>query len=1013
MAAGGSGIAPADGAGHDVDALARRLADLSSGSGGGLFGRGTSRAGPSRLSPAHWTEQLLSWAMADEAFKTQLFRFVDVFPALVDEADVRDHVAQYLGGPGMPPAMRLAVRASRAVPAGVTSAIARRNITRMARQFIVGDSPAGAMPRLERLWRSGRATTVDLLGEKVVTETEADGYATRVDQLVRELAERSRSWPDRPVLDADDLGGLSRASVSVKPTALASSYAPLTRADGLAQARRRLLPILRTAAAQGVSVWFDMEHYDVKDLTVELFRSLLDEPELDDLETGIVIQAYLRDSHQDLIELLRWAGGRPRPVGVRLVKGAYWDAEVIEARAEGWPVPVYESKDDTDANFERCVDLLHDNHGRVRAAFASHNLRSVAYAVASGRRRGIPDHGFEIQMLHGMADPVQAALVQLGLRLRVYAPMGELVPGMAYLVRRLLENTSNESFVRQRFVEGRALDELLQPPDPGDLDRPPPSRPIRTTRASRPSPYRPEPPREWRRREARSDFAEAVDRVELGVAVPAVIGGERVSTARTIVSVDPALPERVVATSASCGASEVDDAMAEARRACESWRRTTAGQRADVLFGAAAWMRTRRDALAALEVFEVGKPWKEADADVCEAIDFCEYYGREALRLDRGGRVDSAPGEVNELRYQAKGIGVVIAPWNFPLAIPTGMVTAALVTGNAVILKPAEQSPAVAACLVRALEAGGLPRGVLGFLPGIGEEVGPLLVGHPDTAFIVFTGSKAVGLAINQQASLTSDEQRQVRRVIAEMGGKNAFVIDRDADLDQAVPAIVHGAFGYSGQKCSASSRLIVLDEVHDRLVERVIGAARQLRLGHPSAMATQMGPVIDGEAHRRIRAHVAAVSREADVLFSRDDLPATGWFVSPTIVGGLARSSPLAGEEVFGPVLDVHRVRSFDEAIEVANDTPYALTAGVMSRSPRNIAHAATELRAGNVYINRSTTGAVVGRQPFGGYGMSGVGSKAGGPDYLMQFVDPRVVTENTLRQGFAPPSSVSPDTS
>ena len=423
-----------------------------------------------------------------------------------------------------------------------------------------------------------------------------------------------------------------------------------------------------------------------------------------------------------------------------------------------------------------------------------------------------------------------------------------------------------------------------------------------------------------------------------------------------------------------------------------------------MLFRAAEWLRARRDEVAALEVFEAGKPWPEADADVCEAIDFLEYYGREMLRLDAGGRVESPPGESNALRYQGKGVGVVIAPWNFPLAIPTGMVSAALVAGNPVVLKPAEQTPAVAMKLVEALEAGGLPAGVLGFLPGVGEDVGDRLVKHPDVAFIVFTGSKAVGLAINQAAAVPRPGQRHITRVVAELGGKNALVVDADADLDQAVPAIVHSAFGFAGQKCSAASRLVVVDAVFDECMSRLVGATRQLRVGHPRAMDVQVGPVIDADAWKRIRSVVEGAGEQGRVLLARDDVPEGGYFVGPTIVADVDLSSPLARDEIFGPVLTVFRATDFAGALRIANDTDYALTAGVFSRSPNDIRRASRELRAGNVYVNRGITGAVVGRQPFGGYGLSGVGSKAGGPDYLLQFLDPRVVTENTMRQGFAP---------
>jgi RHH-type proline utilization regulon transcriptional repressor/proline dehydrogenase/delta 1-pyrroline-5-carboxylate dehydrogenase len=954
-----------------------------------------------------WSERMLEWAMSHPSFKTQLFRFVDVFPATTDDEDVVRHLDEYFDAAEVPRMLDLGLDLAEWVPFGRAAAasVARRNIARMAEQFIVGADADAAADGLHRLWRGGSAFTVDLLGEKTVTEAEADRYAARVDVLLATLLDATPHWAPDDHLERDDLGPLPRVNVSVKPTALAPSYSPLTRADGLAQAREHLRPILRRARDGNAFVYLDMEHYDVKDLTLELFRTVLDEDEFADVEAGIVVQAYLKDSHRDLEALIDYSGGRRRPITVRLVKGAYWDTETVVSRAEGWSVPVFERKEETDANFERCAGLLHDHRDKVRAAFGSHNLRSIAFAVTDARRRGIPDTGYEIQMLYGMAEPVHAAIRRLGLRLRVYAPVGELLPGMAYLVRRLLENTSNESFVRRRFVEGRDLDELLVAPAVASLPElePPKARPPTDERD--PVPYDPEPPAEWRRAGERSAFAHAIERFAgagFGRAVPAMIDGRVVMTSATIDSVDPAQPSRQVAWSASCGAREADMAVDVALRAWSDWRRTPASERASVLFRAAAWMRERRRDLAALEVFEAGKPWKEADADVCEAIDFCEYYGREVLRLARGGAVQSPPGEANALQYRPRGVGAVIAPWNFPLAIPTGMVTAALVTGNTVCFKPAEQTPLVGHALYEALMAAGLPPGCLAFLPGMGEDVGARLVEHPDVAFVTFTGSKAVGLGIVERAAVHRAGQRQVKRVVAEMGGKNPLIVDADADLDQAVPAAVYSAFGYAGQKCSACARLIVVDEVHDEVVERLVGATRVLRVGHPQHMGTQVGPLIDADARARVQAHVH--SAEGSVALAIKDVPDEGYFIGPTIVTDVRPESRLAREEIFGPVLAVLRAGSFEEAVALANDTDYALTAGVFSRSPAHIRFAADELRGGNVYINRTTVGAVVGRQPFGGYGLSGVGSKAGGPDYLMQFLEPRVVTENTLRQGFAP---------
>jgi RHH-type proline utilization regulon transcriptional repressor/proline dehydrogenase/delta 1-pyrroline-5-carboxylate dehydrogenase len=656
----------------------------------------------------------------------------------------------------------------------------------------------------------------------------------------------------------------------------------------------------------------------------------------------------------------------------------------------------------------------------LRPAFASHNLRSLARAIVEARRRDIPDSGYEIQLLYGMAEPVHEAIRSMGLRLRVYAPMGDLVPGMAYLVRRLLENTANESFVHSHYAKGEQLEALLRAPVPydGADGFSNGSGAVAGVAAAAPSlaPYAPEPEAQWHVREVEDTYQRAVE-AEFAQAprtIPAVIDGRRfpVELESMVVgdwleSVNPADPGSVVAHTYAASPEDADAAVAGARVAAARWRRTPAGDRARVVFAAAAELRRRRPELAALEVREAGKPWAEADADVCEAIDFCEYYGREMLRLSDGGKVQSPAGEANSLTYRPRGVCAVIAPWNFPLAIATGMTVAALVTGNTVILKPAEQTPAIAYELVMALEAAGLPSGVCQFLPGRGEVVGAALVGHPDVDTVAFTGSRAVGLGIVEESGKAGSGRRSIPRTIVELGGKNAIIVCSDADLDEVVPAVITSAFSFSGQKCSALSRLICLDDVYDTVVGRVREAARALVVGPPRERGTQVGPVIDEESRARLSgvvADLAGPTGSGTVVFSHAECPSGGFYVPPTIVGDVDPTASLARDELFGPVLACFRVASLDAALALANDGDYALTAGVFSRSPSDIDFLVGELEAGNIYVNRSITGAVVGRQPFGGRRLSGGGTKAGGPDYLLSFCDPVSVSENTMRQGFAP---------
>jgi RHH-type proline utilization regulon transcriptional repressor/proline dehydrogenase/delta 1-pyrroline-5-carboxylate dehydrogenase len=957
-----------------------------------------------------WSERMLDWAMAHPEFKTQLFRLVDVLPACRTDHEVLRHLDEYFDGVAVPRALDLGMDLAEHVPLGaaVTATVARRNVRRMARQFIAGATPEAARAKLERLWNTGRATTVDLLGEKVVADHEADRYAARLIELVSVLAESSAGWRPNDVLERDPWGPLPRVNVSVKPTALSPLFGPLTADEGLAQAQLRLAPLLELARSVPATVHLDTEHDDVKDLTHILLRRLADvAPEV---QFGCVVQAYRKDAFSDLCDLVSWSGDHLRhPLQVRLVKGAYWDLETIVAGAEGWPVPVFEHKNETDANYERCVRYLIAHAGEVRPAIASHDLRSLAYALAASRAAGLDDGALEYQLLYGMAEPVHRALTSLGLRVRVYAPVGELVPGMGYLVRRLLENTSNEGFVRQNFAEGRPLTELIRPPgvDAAALpDADPDRAPRAPTDPDAPGGFVNEPHAELRRAGPRRWLLDAVR--GFGTTpfdAPVLVDGVARPWTGEILSVDPASPSRIVCRSASASVADVDAAVDVAHAAWPAWRATSWEHRAAVLFGAAAIMRNRRAELAALEVFEAGKPIPEADADVCEAIDFCEYYGRHARHLADGAPVIQVPGERNSYRYEPRGVGAVIAPWNFPLAIPTGMVSAGLVTGNAVMFKPAEQTPGIALRMVEIFLEAGVPPGVLAFLPGDGEQIGPHLVEHTGISFVVFTGSKAVGLEIAERAARRRDNQHEITRVVAEMGGKNAIVVDDDADLDVAVPATVSSAFAYAGQKCSAASRVIVTEARLDELVERLVGAAALVPVGPASELRTVCSPLIEDDARARVVRYRGVAHADGEVVLERDDHPDEGWYVGPTVVVVRDPESAVVRDEIFGPLLAVQPVADWEEAVARANATDYALTAGLFSRSPSRIDHALRELRAGNVYVNRAITGARVGRQPFGGFGMSGVGSKAGGPDYLHQFVEPRSASENTVRQGFAPP--------
>jgi RHH-type proline utilization regulon transcriptional repressor/proline dehydrogenase/delta 1-pyrroline-5-carboxylate dehydrogenase len=425
-------------------------------------------------------------------------------------------------------------------------------------------------------------------------------------------------------------------------------------------------------------------------------------------------------------------------------------------------------------------------------------------------------------------------------------------------------------------------------------------------------------------------------------------------------------------------------------------------------------MRRRRDELAATIVVESGKIWSEADADVCEAIDFCEFYAREAVALFEPRRLGVFAGELNQLTHQARGVAVVISPWNFPLSICCGMTTAALVCGNPTLLKPAEQTPAIARELCEILWRAGVPPDVLHFVPGRGETVGAAMVRDPRVALIAFTGSQDVGLDIVAAAGHTPADQPWVKHVVCEMGGKNAIIVDESADLDEAVLGVRQSAFGYCGQKCSAASRVIVLPGIYDAFVRRLVESTRTLVIGDMRDPGTDMGPVIDAEAAKKIRSYIEIGNAEAKLALAIEPLAGLAEkvgrdFVGPHIFTEVRAEHRLAREEIFGPVLSVMRAEDFDSALALANSSSFKLTGGVFSRTPRHLEQARKDFRVGNLYLNRGITGALVGRQPFGGFGLSGLGTKAGGREYLLQFVNPRCVTENTMRRGFAPDVQLS----
>lgn len=510
-------------------------------------------------------------------------------------------------------------------------------------------------------------------------------------------------------------------------------------------------------------------------------------------------------------------------------------------------------------------------------------------------------------------------------------------------------------------------------------------------------PYKHEPFTDFTVEENKKLMLEAIKKVEadLGGEYPLIIGGERITTDDKIVSVNPSNKEQVIGYVSKANKELAEKAMKVADSKFESWRKSDPKMRADILFRTAAIVRRRKFEFTAHLVKEGGKPWKEADADTAEAIDFMEYYGRQMLKFKDGSEVNSRPIEYNQFNYIPLGVGVVISPWNFLFAIMAGTTVAAMVTGNTVLLKPASATPVIAYKFMEALEEAGLPDGVINYIPGPGSEVGDYLVDHPRTRFVSFTGSRDVGTRIFERAAKVQEGQNWLKRTIIEMGGKDTIVVDKEADLELAAESIVQSAFGFSGQKCSACSRAIIHEDVYDQVKDRVAELTKELSAGDPSDNSYFMGPVIDQAAYDKNMKYIEIGKDEGKLLVGGDGDDSKGWFVNPTVFADLDPEARIMKEEIFGPVVALAKGKDFDQLIEIANNTDYGLTGAVITNNRAHQEQAREDFHVGNLYFNRGCTAAIVGYQPFGGFKMSGTDSKAGGPDYLVHHMQGKTTSE------------------
>ncbi len=965
-----------------------------------LFGKPTKSLQANLFSKKWWYGRLLRWTLSNPEFKTQMFRFVDVFASLKTPKDITFFLKEYLGeelkGEKGQKMSQLIAHGASFVSPNLVSTFVSKQMKEMSRLFIIGENISSAYPTLTQMRKNKTGFTLDLLGEIALSEAEAQHYQEQYLQIIHELSQHSKDWSSEPIIDQDDRGAIPKVNLSIKVSSLDSLINPTAWQFSQNQIKNKLRPILKMAMDTHTFINIDMEQYAYKNLVLTAFKELILEKNFKDYpHFGLVIQAYLKDSLKDVQELKHFVQKRPAGLVIRLVKGAYWDYELISARQKNWPCPVYLTKAETDQNFLSCAECILKHYPSLRLAIGSHNTHSIARTLYIAQQMKIPQTALEIQMLYGMSEPFKHALIQKNYRFREYCPIGFPIPGMAYLVRRLLENTSNESFLRQQ----------------SSIHSTPSVPPKKTTPIVQKS-WENAPLCDFSLPVHRECFQKALTdwKAKLPLEVPVVINHQLQFKTEKKVRENPSNLCQTVVKMSLADLNDCEQAIKESLKTFPLWNDTSVKKRSQLLFQLANQMEKNRYTLSALQVLEVGKSWESADADVCEAIDFCRYYAEEAIRLCQPKLTDCVLGEENFYSYRGRGVCAVIAPWNFPLAILTGMTVASLVSGNTVCIKPAEQSSATGYELMKLLLNCGIPKGVVHFLPGHGELVGAYLAKHKDIAIVSFTGSQEVGCSILEESYRLRDEQKNLikkqnlKKCIVEMGGKNIIIVDDSADLDLAVAGVLESAFGFQGQKCSACSRVAVAESIREVFTKRLLQAVESLPIGSAEDPKNKIGPVIDAEALQKINLYIEEGKKTSRLLTKRNPLKET-YFIPPVIFTDVPSDSRLLREEIFGPVLVLIPFSNLDQAITIANDCKFALTGGFYSRSPSRIEQIKRNLQVGNLYINRSCTGAIVKRHPFGGFKMSGLGSKAGGPDYLKQFMNPVVTTENTVRKGgFSP---------
>ena len=937
------------------------------------------------LNLSWWSQQVLIFSSKNPRLQKQLFKFVDLYPSLKTPEMVAKYLLEYMREEDLFLGDLVYVGTRFPLGASLVDRFTRFGVKSLAKNFIVDNDEQKLSKKIEELSLSGLDCTLDILGELAISQEESEKYL----QTYLDLLET------KPGI-----------ALSVKLSSLCSQMKASAYELNKKTLKDNLAKIFRAALDNGSEITIDSEHYDTKTLFFDTVKELLLTEEFKNWSgAGVVIQAYLKESRSDLISFIEFSQKRKVSLKIRLVKGAYWDYERAVAIQNNWNIPVYERKVETDKNYEDLLDLLFKNHKYIFPAIASHNIRSIAVTMELAKLYKVDKDRYEFQFLYGMLDHMKLFLSERSYGVRVYLPCGDLVEGMAYLVRRLLENTANDSFLFQSFSDDN-LDKLISKPVLMDAS----SNKLSEYTSKE---FTNSPLLDFSKLRTRFEMQFAVEQFikqikQRPLEVYPIINGKDVLLRKTFTSINPSHKSQVVAYAHAAETSDVNFAVNSSKQAFMWWSHLPAQRRINIMKAFARFLERKRQDYAALLVLEVAKTWNEANAELSEAIDFIYYYAEQAESLFSENKLRSLPGEANTNVYKALGVTAVISPWNFPLAILLGMTSAALLAGNTVVIKPSEEAPAIAYQLVTDLNKiirDSFPfkdtkyaESVVQLLLGSGTEIGAELVEHKDINLITFTGSHETGMQINKSLN---EHPHLKKKLIAEMGGKNAIVADETADLDQLIPAVLKSAFSFSGQKCSACSRLVLVSSIYEKVKARLVAAVGDINVGPAYLAESDMASLINEKAFKKFETYFNLAKREASILFGNCLMDKDSFKATPVIVENVSSRSTLAQDEIFAPILCLFAVDDFNSAIDLANDSKYGLTGAVFSRSPENIDYAKEHFKVGNLYINQACTGAIVSRQAFGGTKLSSIGYKAGGPNYLLQFLEEKTVTENTMRNG------------